>query len=191
MRIRVPLRWTHLLTCSTNFIWRAAHSPWGSTSLASFSASELARSVLAGVTAKIRQLSREMNCIIISRIWCSISTGWSPTGTLVIPGRSIRVRFNTVERKRRLTCRLRAPRYQQCRTIWHFSANKTSWAYESCIWTTPTYVRSIKSTGHKMALRVFSVFKICCAMQMSVFTSFERHWFACLIVSSGSCHIQN
>lgn len=107
------------------FICWAAHSPWGSTSLASFSASEFARSVLAGVTAKIRQLSREMNCIIISRIWCSISMGWSPTGTLVIPGRSIRVRFNTVERKRRLTCRLSAHRYQHCRTIWHLSAKKT------------------------------------------------------------------
>lgn len=73
-----------------------AHSPWGSTSLASFRASEFARSVLAGVTAKIRQFSLVMNCIIISLIWYSISGGWSPTGTFVIPGRSISVRFNTV-----------------------------------------------------------------------------------------------
>lgn len=79
--------------------WRSAgHSPWGSTSLASLSASELARSVLAGVTARIRQLSRQMNCMIMSRIWCSMSAGWSPTGTLVMPGRSMRVRFSTAQR---------------------------------------------------------------------------------------------
>lgn len=87
-----------------SFILRATHSPWGSTSLASFSASEFARSVLAGVTARIRQFSRVMNCMIISLIWCSISAGWSPTGTLVIPGRSIKVRFNTVQTGKRVLC---------------------------------------------------------------------------------------
>ena len=71
--------------------------PWGSTSFASLRASELARSVLAGVTARIRQLSLVMNCIIMSLICCSMSTGWSPTGTLVIPGRSMRVRFSTAQ----------------------------------------------------------------------------------------------
>lgn len=69
--------------------------PCGSTSFAIFRASELARSVFAGVTAKIRQLSLVMNCISMSLIWCSMSCGWSPTATLVIPGRSIRVRFST------------------------------------------------------------------------------------------------
>ncbi|TNN63059.1 hypothetical protein EYF80_026675 [Liparis tanakae] len=52
-------------------------------------ASELARSMLAGVTARIRQLSLVMNCISISLICCSMSTGWSPTATLVIPGRRV------------------------------------------------------------------------------------------------------
>lgn len=74
--------------------------PWGSTSLANLRASELARSMLAGVTARMRLLSRLMNCRIISLIWYSMSGGWSPTGTLVMPGRSMRVRFNT-ERKTR------------------------------------------------------------------------------------------
>lgn len=83
------LQWFFLIITVT-------HSPWGSTSFASFSASEFARSVLAGVTAKIRQFSLVMNCIIISLIWYSISGGWSPTGTFVIPGKSISVRFNTV-----------------------------------------------------------------------------------------------
>lgn len=69
--------------------------PCGSTSFASLRASELARSVLAGVTARIRQLSRVMNCMIMSLICCSMSAGWSPTGTLVIPGRSMRVRLST------------------------------------------------------------------------------------------------
>lgn len=76
-------------------------SPWGSTSLATLRASEFAKSVLAGVTARIRQLSLVMNCKIMSRIWCSMSTGWSPTATLVIPGKSMRVRFNTVEGRER------------------------------------------------------------------------------------------
>lgn len=82
------LQWFFLIIMAT-------YSPWGSTSLASFSASELARSVLAGVTAKTRQFSLVMNCMIISLIWCSMSGGWSPTGTFVIPGKSISVRFNT------------------------------------------------------------------------------------------------
>ncbi len=71
--------------------------PCGSTSFASLRASELARSVLAGVTARIKQLSLVMNCMIMSLICCSMSTGWSPTGTLVIPGRSMRVRFSTAQ----------------------------------------------------------------------------------------------
>lgn len=76
-----------------------SHSPCGSTSLASLRASELARSMLAGVTARMRQFSLQMNCMIMSLIWYSMSGGWSPTGTLVMPGRSIRVKFKTAERK--------------------------------------------------------------------------------------------
>lgn len=69
--------------------------PCGSTSLASLRASELAKSVLAGVTARTRQFSLVMNCIIMSLICCSMSAGWSPTGTLVMPGRSMRVKLST------------------------------------------------------------------------------------------------
>ena len=69
--------------------------PSGSTDLASIRASDVARSTLAGVTARIRQVSFDMNCKIISRIWASISTGWSPTGIFVKPGRSISVMFKT------------------------------------------------------------------------------------------------
>lgn len=58
-------------------------------------ASELARSELAGDTARMRQFSLVTNCMSMSRIWNSMSAGWSPTGTLVIPGRSTRVRFST------------------------------------------------------------------------------------------------
>jgi len=74
-------------------------SPWGSNSFAILRASELARSELAGETARMRQLSLQTNWLIMSRICCSISAGWSPTGTLVIPGRSTRVRFNTASMK--------------------------------------------------------------------------------------------
>ena len=63
--------------------------------MASLSASDVARSALAGETARMRQLSLVMNCMIMSLIWASMSTGWSPTGTLVIPGKSTRVRLST------------------------------------------------------------------------------------------------
>ena len=72
--------------------------PSGSTCFAKFNASEVAKSVLAGVTAKIRHVSLVMNCISMSRICCSMSCGWSPTGIFVKPGKSIKVMFNT-ERK--------------------------------------------------------------------------------------------
>ena len=73
--------------------------PCGSTSLAIFNASELARSVFAGDIARIKHESFPMNSISMFRICTSISGGWSPTGTFVIPGRSINVRFNTVNLK--------------------------------------------------------------------------------------------
>lgn len=71
------------------------YKPSGSTCLEICRASEVARSVLAGVTAKIRHVSLVMNWNNMSLICASMSTGWSPTGTLVRPGRSIMVMFNT------------------------------------------------------------------------------------------------
>ena len=73
--------------------------PCGSTSLAIFKASELARSVLAGVTARIKQFGLVINCNSMSRICISISWGWSPTAIFVIPGRSIKVKFRTGKNK--------------------------------------------------------------------------------------------
>ena len=69
--------------------------PSGSTCFAKFKASDVAKSVFAGVTAKIRHVSLVINCISMSRICCSISAGWSPTGIFVNPGKSIRVMFKT------------------------------------------------------------------------------------------------
>ena len=43
--------------------------------MAKFKASEVARSVLAGVTAKIRQVSFVTNCMSMSLIWVSMSAG--------------------------------------------------------------------------------------------------------------------
>lgn len=77
--------------------------PSGSTSRAIFNPSELAKSVFAPVTARMMALGLEMKRISISRICFSISRGWSPTGTLVNPGRSTRVRVRTLgEKIRRL-----------------------------------------------------------------------------------------
>lgn len=56
--------------------------PSGSTSRANFSASEVAKSELAGDTARMRELGLEMKEKIISCTWASMSSGWSPTGTL-------------------------------------------------------------------------------------------------------------
>lgn len=140
-------------------LWRVTHSPWGSTSLASFSASELARSVLAGVTARTRQFSLVMNCMIISLIWYSISGGWSPTGTFVIPGRSMRVRFNTVERERGGTCTFDAARRPRCSVSCGFARLSAL-----CIWMTPARACRKNSTERKMVLLVFSIFVwLCCA----------------------------
>jgi len=72
------------------------NTPSGSTSFAILRASELARSVFAGDIARMRQFSRLMNSISMLRICISMSGGWSPTATFVMPGRSISVRFNTV-----------------------------------------------------------------------------------------------
>mmetsp|Transcript_17940 Transcript_17940/g.44472 ORF Transcript_17940/g.44472 Transcript_17940/m.44472 type:complete len:228 (+) Transcript_17940:1495-2178(+) len=69
--------------------------PSGSTSLDSVRASLLPRSLLAGETARMRQLSRRMYDRIISRICASMSAGWSPTGTRVMPGRSTSVMVST------------------------------------------------------------------------------------------------
>ena len=77
--------------------------PSGSTSRANLRPSELARSVLAAVTARMMAFGFVMYLRIISRICFSISFGWSPTGTLVRPGRSTSVRVRTLgEKIRRL-----------------------------------------------------------------------------------------
>lgn len=82
----------------------------GSTSFAIFRASELAKSELAGVTARMRQFSFVMNWFSMSRIWYSMSCGWSPTGTLVNPGRSTRVRLRTSNPERERGGRKRVKR---------------------------------------------------------------------------------
>ena len=55
--------------------------PSGSTSRANFNASEVAKSELAGDTARMREFGFEMKDKIISCTWASMSSGWSPTGT--------------------------------------------------------------------------------------------------------------
>ena len=55
----------------------------------------MAKSELAGVTASMSVFSLVMNCMTMSLIWNSMSGGWSPTGTLVRPGRSTNVRLRT------------------------------------------------------------------------------------------------
>ena len=79
-----------------NWLQYNAKVPSGSTVFARLRASEVARSTLAGVTAKMRHVSFVMYCRSMSRICASISTGWSPTAILVKPGKSISVIFNTV-----------------------------------------------------------------------------------------------
>ncbi|KAJ8301980.1 hypothetical protein KUTeg_020967 [Tegillarca granosa] len=70
-----------------------------STSLASFSDSEVAKSVLAADTAKIIEFGLLMYCKHNSLIWSSMSSGWSPTATFVIPGRSTKVKLTTLGEK--------------------------------------------------------------------------------------------
>lgn len=94
---------SHLLSICLNICFSL---PEGSTSLAIFRASEFAKSELAGETARTRQFSLETNSMTIPRICTSISAGWSPTGTLVIPGRSIRVKFNTEGKGRKFIHKL-------------------------------------------------------------------------------------
>jgi len=67
-------------------------SPFGSTSLANYKASEFARSVLAGVNARINAFSGLMYFKISRLIWLSMSLAWSLIGTLVRPGKSTKVK---------------------------------------------------------------------------------------------------
>jgi hypothetical protein len=77
--------------------------PSGSTSRAIFSPSEFAKSVFAAVTARMIHAGFWIYLRSISRICFSMSRGWSPTGTLVRPGRSTRVSVRTLgEYMRRL-----------------------------------------------------------------------------------------
>lgn len=73
--------------------------PSGSAFPAIWRASEFAKSEFAGVTARIRQLGVLMYDMIIVLIRASISDGWSPTGTFVIPGRSTSVISRTFGEK--------------------------------------------------------------------------------------------
>ena len=73
-------RWSHLVG---RLLWQSSMH------------SELARSAFAGEIARMRQLSLLMNSNNMFRIWISMSGGWSPTGTFVIPGRSINVKLRT------------------------------------------------------------------------------------------------
>ena len=70
--------------------------PSGSTSFANFNDSDVAMSVLAAVKARMIQFGLPIYCVHKSLICISMSEGWSPTGTLVIPGRSTRVRLSTL-----------------------------------------------------------------------------------------------
>ena len=69
--------------------------PWGSTSLASFRASEFAKSVLAGDTARMRVFFCVMYSKSMFRIWSAMLLGCPGNARRVIPGKSMRVRFNT------------------------------------------------------------------------------------------------
>ncbi len=59
--------------------------PSGSASRASLSASDVEKSVLADDTASIIEFGLVIYVRIISFICFSMSTGWSPTGTFVMP----------------------------------------------------------------------------------------------------------
>ena len=87
----VPVSIRSILVSTPIVLW-----PSGSTSLASFKPSELARSTLAAVTANMIALAFWICFRTISLICFSISLGWSPTGTFVRPGRSTRVRVRTL-----------------------------------------------------------------------------------------------
>lgn len=57
--------------------------------------------MLAGVTAKTRQLDLLIKVRIMLRICISISGGWSPTAIFVKPGKSIRVKLRTKRDKKK------------------------------------------------------------------------------------------
>ena len=61
--------------------------------------SELAKSVLARVTARIMQAGLDMYLEGMSRINFSMSLGWSPTGTFIDPGKSTGVSVRTLSEK--------------------------------------------------------------------------------------------
>jgi hypothetical protein len=73
--------------------------PSGSTSRANFKPSEFAKSVLAAVTAKMMAFGLEIYFTSMSLICRSMSRGWSPTGTLVRPGKSTKVKVKTLGEK--------------------------------------------------------------------------------------------
>ena len=71
-------------------------SPVGSARFASWIASDVARSEVAAVTARMIAFGFcFVYCITIRTSCASMSGGWSPTGTLVTPGRSTSERSST------------------------------------------------------------------------------------------------
>ena len=87
--------------CEKIKIWDtwSKNPPSGSAIPAIWRASELAKSEFAGVTAKMRQVGVLIYDMIIVLIRASISEGWSPTGTFVMPGRSTSVISRTFGEK--------------------------------------------------------------------------------------------
>ena len=81
---------THPLSSGNQFA-PMVRRPSGSTARASSSASLLARSALAGDTASTRHVGCRMYSSTARRMRASMSLGWSPTGTLAMPGRSTSV----------------------------------------------------------------------------------------------------
>ncbi|KAE9539776.1 hypothetical protein AGLY_005028 [Aphis glycines] len=69
-------------------------SPFGSTDLAICKLSLVAGSVFAVTTANIIEFGFFIKFNTKSFICCSISFGWPPTGTLVSPGRSTKLKLN-------------------------------------------------------------------------------------------------
>lgn len=74
-------------------------SPWGSTTRASYKASELAKSVFAADSASIKAFGLVMKLMIKLRICDSMSLDWPLTGTFVRPGKSTRVKSTTFGEK--------------------------------------------------------------------------------------------
>ena len=74
---------------------RVVAVPSTSASFANLIASDVARSVLAALTARMIEFGLLMYDRHMSLMICSMSAGWSPTATFVMPGRSMRESVRT------------------------------------------------------------------------------------------------